>query len=79
MGVPPLVLHDNTLPYGETSARPFGIIAEGNKHSPHSWTQVNCDFNTFPKKKESLKGKWFCSVETVMQAVGQTFASINRN
>jgi hypothetical protein len=42
------------------------------------WTQVSCDFDMFPKK-ESVRGKWFCCVEKVMQAVGQTLASINTN
>jgi hypothetical protein len=83
IGAPLLVLQDKACCH---VARPVqDLLAwwqrETLEHSPYSTTMNECtsNFYMFPKMKESLRGKWFCSVGKVMQAVGQTLASINRN
>jgi histone-lysine N-methyltransferase SETMAR len=80
-GFPPLVLHDSACCH---VARPVqDLLArwqwETVEHPPYSPDMSPCDFDLFPKMKESLQGKRFHSVEEVMQAVGRSLATVNRN
>jgi hypothetical protein len=80
-GASPLVLHDSARCH---VARPVqDLLAQWQwetvEHPPYSLDMSPCDFDLFPKMKEPLRGKRFRSVEEVMQAVGWSLATINRN
>jgi histone-lysine N-methyltransferase SETMAR len=55
------------------------VAVETVEHPPYSPDMSPCDFDLFPKMKEPLWGEWFRSVEEIMQAVGRSLATINRN
>lgn len=53
---------------------------KGTLDCPLCFTEMNsCDFNLFSMIKKHLRGKWFRTMEEIMQTMAPSLATVNRN